>query len=163
MARLGFVRVHARRERVILCSSDGRNRWAISCLLNAHTLILRVPSLGGLCSYPGTSQVAPVACARPSVGSRVGRGAVNGLRYMFGVPPSPGMSILWPLGRVLPSTGIQMLQDLHDQKLPDRAPQGWRHPRLNPGCPPLGQRTPRGTGTAAASSTDPRPAPPPST
>jgi hypothetical protein len=81
--------------------------------------ILSVALLGGLCSCAGTSQVTPVARARPPVGSQVGRSAVNGLRYVFGVPLSVGVAILGPLGGVSPSTGIQMLQDLHDYKLPD--------------------------------------------
>jgi hypothetical protein len=86
--------------------------------LTAHK-ILAVALLGGLCSCASPSRVTPVARAKPSVGSQVGRSAVNGFRYVFGVPLSLGVTVLGPLAGVSPSAGIQMLQDLHDYKLPD--------------------------------------------
>ena len=75
--------------------------------------------MGALCSCASPSQVTPVARAREPIGTQVGRGAVNGFRYAIGVPLSLGMTIFGPLAGVSPSAGIQMLQDLHDYKLPD--------------------------------------------
>lgn len=81
--------------------------------------VLAFAFLVGLCSCASTSQEKPGVSGRSSPGAQVARGAVHGLRYLIGVPLSLGVTVLGPIGGVPPSTGFQMLQDLHDFKLPD--------------------------------------------
>ena len=59
----------------------------------------------------------------PSAGARIGKGAVNGLRYLVGAPFFVGMAVLGPLGGAPPSAGLEMLQKLHDYELPDGPPK----------------------------------------
>ena len=85
--------------------------------------ILIAMVLVSFCSCASPSKEKRVADGKPSVGAQVGKGAVNGLRYLFGVPLFVGMTVLAPLGGGSPAYGLKGLQKLADYELPDGPPK----------------------------------------
>jgi hypothetical protein len=75
------------------------------------------------CGCASFSKEKRVADGRPSAGARIGKGVVNGCRYLVGAPFFIGMAVFGPLGGAPPSAGIEKLQELYDYELPDGPPK----------------------------------------
>jgi len=90
-------------------------------LRNAVVVMLLVSFCG--CASPAAPKRVAAAVARPSVGARMGKGVVDGFRYLVGGPFFLGMAILGPLGGASPSAGLEGLRLLHDYELPDGSPK----------------------------------------
>jgi len=88
---------------------------------NAVVMSLLVSFYG--CATPAPPKRVAAADARPSVGARIGKGAVDGFRYLVGGPFFLGMAILGPLGGASPSVGLEGLRQLREYELPDGSPK----------------------------------------
>ena len=71
------------------------------------------------CACASSPKEKHVADGKRTVSAQVGRGAVNGLRYLVGVPFFLGITVLGPVGGCPPTAGLAMLQELYDYELPE--------------------------------------------
>ena len=94
--------------------------------MNQRILVRKILMVGVLvvfwsCASPAKEK--RLASGGPTAGARIGKGAVDGLRYVVGAPFFLAMAILGPLGGASPSVGLGMLQQLHDYELPEESPK----------------------------------------
>jgi hypothetical protein len=92
--------------------------------------VLVATMLLSFCSCASPSKDKRRADGRASAGVQIQKGAVNGLRYLVGVPFFLGVAILGPFGGVSPAYGLEGLQELHDYEVPDGSTKANEETRL---------------------------------
>ena len=75
------------------------------------------------CGCASSSKERRVADGKPSAGAQVGKGAVNGLRYIVGVPVALAVGVTAPLAGGSPLVGLEMLEALHRYEPSDGPPE----------------------------------------
>ena len=104
---------------VVMCYYDNT---AMSHKLLLQTLFVAT-MLVNFCGCASPSKERRVADGKPSAGAQIGKGAVNGLRYVVGVPVALAAGVAAPLGGGSPLVGLEMLEELHRYEPSDSPPE----------------------------------------